>query len=54
LTAEDQQQHISLPLIRQQVPNGFRQTRFEYQMKIVLSRRHLAPNLLKIELSSIG
>ena len=35
--------------MRQQVPTGFRQSRFEYQMKIVLSRRHLASNGLEIE-----
>jgi hypothetical protein len=35
--------------MRQQVPTGFRQPRFEYQMKIVLSKRHLAPERLKIE-----
>ena len=29
------------------IPNGFRQSRFEYQMKIVLTRWHLAPNRLK-------
>jgi len=36
----DEQQHIVLPLIRQQVSIGFGRSRFEYQMKIVLSRRY--------------
>jgi len=32
----------------QQVPNGFRQPKFKYRMKIVSSRRHFAANWLKI------
>lgn len=35
--------------MRQQVPTGLRQSRFEYQMKVVLSSRHLALNRLKTE-----
>jgi hypothetical protein len=36
----DEQQHIVLPLIRQKVSIGFGRSRFEYQMKIVLSMRY--------------
>jgi hypothetical protein len=31
-----------------QVPNGFKKPEFKYRMKIVLSRRHVAANLLEI------
>ncbi len=34
--------------MRPQVPSGFRQPKFKYRMKIVLSRRHFAANCLKI------
>ncbi len=40
----DEYQPVVLPLMRQQVPTGLRQSRFEYQMKVVLSSGHLAPN----------
>jgi len=35
--------------MQQQVSTGLKQSKFGYQMKIALSRRHLAKNRLKIE-----
>lgn len=35
--------------MRQQVPTGSRKSKLEYQRKIVLSKRHLAPNRMKID-----
>jgi hypothetical protein len=41
MTAGDDRQHVVLPLMRQQVQDGFRQPKFQYQTKILLSIRHL-------------